>query len=174
MPSTLKRLARLGQTICLASALIILGTGIHLALSPFEAVNLLRAANSGVANLPESPVLLAAAATASLPVLLFLYCLFLLWKLFGLAGQRKLYDSDGQSILVRLGALAMITAVLGVVVRMVVALLMTSANPPGQKQLMLAIGSGEIVSLLLGILFFIFSRVLQEASALDRENKSFV
>ena len=170
----ISKLARRGQVIAIVSAMLILGYGLYLIAVPAEMEFLLKQAVPGIVTLPGKPVLFAAAIVAALPAVVLLYGLFLVWKLFGLAAKGKLYAGEGQALLTRLGWLAIIGALCGILVRAAVALLMTSANPPGQKMLVLGIDSGQILSLIVGVLFFVFARVLAEAAALARENQSFI
>ena len=53
-----------------------------------------------------------------------------------------------------------------------VALLMTSANPPGQQQLVLSVSSGDVTALVVGLLMLAFALVMQEGVRLDEDNRS--
>jgi hypothetical protein len=74
----------------------------------------------------------------------------------------------------RLGKLAVAAALVGFVTRTAVGLLMTSANPVGQKMLIIGLGSGEMIGLLVGVLVFLFASVVRDTTALAQENASFI
>jgi hypothetical protein len=80
--------------------------------------------------------------------------------IFRLFGKRQFFDPAAPRLLVRLGELAVVVAAGGIAVRTLVVLLMTSANPPGQRQLLLEIGSDEISFLVAALLFFAFALVV--------------
>lgn len=94
--------------------------------------------------------------------------------MFHLIGDGFLLDQDCQKSMVRLGRLAIASAVLGIVARTLILVLMTSNNPPGQKMLSIGIGSGEISSLIIGLLFFIFALVVKETASIAEENRSII
>ena len=170
----LKRSSLWGKVVCLIGALAILAYGAYLAAVPDEAVVLMREAVPGIVTLPSTPILLAAACLAAAPALLFLACLLVAWQVFDAAGKSALYSPRGQHLLSRLSKLALLSAVAGVLCRTVAALLLTSANPPGQKMLVIGISSGEIAAVIVALLLAIFANVVREAAALAQENKLFI
>jgi hypothetical protein len=65
-------------------------------------------------------------------------------------------------------------SLIAIVARTLVGLLMTSANPPGQKMLLIEIGSGEISSVIIAVLFFTFALLMKESAAIYAENQSII
>jgi Protein of unknown function (DUF2975) len=171
---SLQRFSRLGQWVAAGSGLLIVAYGTFLVLVPGEALYLMREAVPGIVVLPSTAVLIATALVAAIPALIFLLCLFQVWKLFGLARRGQLYSPLGQAMLGRLGKLAIAAASAGFVTRTLVALMLTHANPPGQKMLVIGIGSGEMTGLLVGLLVFLFAAVVRDATALAPENASYI
>jgi Protein of unknown function (DUF2975) len=172
--NSLQRFSTWGQWVAACSGLLIVAYGIYLVLVPEEALFIMREAVPGIVVLPSTSVLIVTAVVAALPALTFLLCLFQAWKLFGLARKGQLYTAAGQALLGRLGRLAIAAASVGFVMRTVVALLLSSANPPGQKMLVIGFGSGEMTGLLVGLLVFLFAAVVRDATALAQENATFI
>lgn len=172
--NSLQRFSLWGQWVAACSGLLIVGYGIYLLLVPAERLFLMRQAVPGIMILPSSAMLLATAFVAVIPAAMFLMCLLQAWQLFGLAGRNQLYSVSGQAVLGRLGKLAVAAASLGFVTRTIVGLMLTWANPPGQKMLMIGIGSGEMTGLLVGLLVFLFAAVVRDATALAQENATFI
>lgn len=83
-----------------------------------------------------------------------------------------LFDPAAPSLLRRIGLLAVAAAIAGVVVRMTVGPLMTSASPPGQQQLVLSVSSGDVAALVVGLLMLAFALVMREGIRLDEDNRS--
>lgn len=172
--ATLKRTSTWGKWICLSGALAIVGYGVFLACVPGEALSLMKQSVPGIVIWPSTAVLLFAGGVAALPAVLFVTCLLVAWQVFDAAGRGHLYSLQGQNVLLRLSRLAMATAVAGMVCRTATALLLSSANPPGQKMLIIGISSGEITAVLAATLLAIFASVVREATALAQENKLFI
>jgi len=109
-----------------------------------------------------------------IPVAIFVAAMWEVRRLFRLLGKSRVLDPAVPRLLVRLGRLAVAAAVAGIVVRTLVVLVMTSSNPPGQKHLVIGIGSNEFASLIIGLLLFAFALVVQESLRIVDENRSFV
>ncbi len=171
---SLRRFALWGQWIAAGSAALITAYGLYMVVNPDEALFLLHQTVPGVVILPPKPMLAATVLVAALPALLFLLCLLQVWQLFGLARRGQLYSLQSQILLGRLGKLAIAVAVTGIVSRTLVALMFSSANPPGQKMLLIGFSSSDMGSILVGLLVFLFATVVRDAMALAQENASFI
>ncbi len=170
----LKRIARIGEWICVASFLLLAGYCVFLAIQPEEAVAVLQRGIPGTLTRPSNSAMMAAAGFAVLPVLVFLYGLSQVRNLFRLIGNGEFLTSTSQILFARLGRLAIILSIIGIVCHTIVVLLMTSANPPGQKMLQIEIDSGQIASLLVATLFFTFALLMKETAAIHEENQGII
>ncbi|WP_036260423.1 DUF2975 domain-containing protein [Methylocapsa aurea] len=128
----------------------------------------------GIALAPSGNSLILPYLLSLIPVAIFVAAMWEARGLFCLLGKAEIFDSAAPRRLVRLGVLAIAAAVAGIVVRTLVVLVMTSANPAGQRHLVIGIGSDEVSSLIVGLLFLAFALVMQEAARLEDENRSFV
>jgi Protein of unknown function (DUF2975) len=172
--SRLHRIARYGEWICLFAILLIGGYLLFLVAQPAEAIAVLQRGIPGIVNLPNEAMLMLAGAVASLPALVFMYALWRAHTLFGLIGSGLFLTDTTQWLMLHLGKLAIVMSVLSIVAHTLVALILTSANPPGQQMLLLEIDSGTISSLIIAILFFTFANLMKETAAIAEENKGFI
>ncbi len=95
----------------------------------------------GVAIGPAGGSIILAGMLSLIPVALFVAAMWEARRLFRLLGKNQILDAAVPRLLVRLGGLAVAAAVASFVVRTLVGLAMTINNPPGQRQLVIAIGS---------------------------------
>jgi hypothetical protein len=170
----LKRIARYGEWICVAALLLVGGYCLFLAIQPEEALAVMQRGIPGTLTRLSNTVIYVAELVAFLPVVAFLYALWLTRKLFRLIGDGQFLAATSQKLMTRIGRLAVIFSVLSILCHTVVVLLMTSANPPGQQILMLEIDSGQISSVLIAVLFFTFSLLMKESAAIHEDNQSIV
>jgi hypothetical protein len=172
----LRRLSFWGQWVSVLSAGLIIGYAVYLAFDPAEAIYLMQTTVPGanVSTLPSKSVLLFTAAVAAVPLILFLFCLYSVWKLFSLTRKGDVFSAESTATLTTLGRYAMGCAVASLVTRALVSMLVTSANPAGQKMLAISISSADIAGVLIGMLVFLFAGIAREATALAQENQSFI
>ncbi len=111
---------------------------------------------------------------AVLPAWGFALAMWEVRRFFALLGRSAIFDRAAPRILVRLGWIAIGLSIAGVLVRTLIVLVMTSANPPGQRQLAIGISSSDIAALMMGLLFLAFALVMQEALIIEDENRGFV
>jgi Protein of unknown function (DUF2975) len=170
----LERISRYGEWVCLLGILLVGGYSLFLAAQPAEAVAVLRRGIPGIVNLPNDNMLILAGLVALLPALLFIYALWRAHNLFGLIGTGHFLSEKSQWLMVHLGRLAIVLAILNILTHTLVVLILTSANPPGQKMLLIEIDSGTISSVIIAVLFFTFSLLVKETASIVEENKSFI
>jgi hypothetical protein len=170
----LERIANTGGWICLAGIALIGGWILVLAALPNEAIAVLQRGIPGPLTLPSGDILLLAGFVAAVPALVFLFALWQARKLFELIGIGHFLSEASQGLMVRLGRLALVLAVLGIVCHSLVVLLMTSANPPGQTLLLIEFDSSQFSSIIVAVLLFTFSLLTKETAAIFEENKSFI
>jgi hypothetical protein len=110
-----------------------------------------------------------------IPATLFLLSLWCIHRLFGvIATGGTLFSPDLPPLLHRLGQLSFAGAIAGLLTPTLTGLVLTLDRPPGQRQLVIAISSGEIAALIIGILMFAFAHLMQEALILEEDNRSIV
>jgi Protein of unknown function (DUF2975) len=170
----LKRISRIGEWICIAAMVLLAGYCAFLIADPAEGIAVLQREIPGQHILPDNTVLLIAGLVALVPVLLFLYALWQARNLFRLIGRGEFLSSASQTLMLRLARMAVALSIVTVVARSLVVVLMTSANPPGQKMLIIGIGSGEIASVIIAVLFFTFALLMKESAAIHAENQSII
>jgi hypothetical protein len=170
----LKRIAAYGEWICVAALLLVAGYCVFLAARPEEALAVMQRGIPGTLTRPSDGIIYTAALLAFLPVLAFLYALWQTRNLFRLIGDGKFLEPSSQNLMARIGKLAIAFSVLSILCHTAVVLLMTSANPPGQKMLLVEIDSGQISSVLIAVLFFTFSLLMKESAAIHDDNQSII
>jgi Protein of unknown function (DUF2975) len=170
----LRRIARFAEWTALAGLALVLAYCAYLTIDRGELLAFLKKDAPLVAVEPSDAMLTLAYVISLGPVAIFAAAMWEARRFFRLFGKVQIFDPAAPRLLVRLGGLAIAGAVTAIVTRTLVVLAMTSANPPGQKQLLIGIGSGEIASVIVGLLFFAFSLVMREALRLEAENRSFL
>ena len=169
----LRSIAQIAEWLAIAGVVMGLGHVAYLALVPDALAIALRREVAGVVVEPSGPALLAAGLVSFLPAVIFAGAMWSARTLFRLLGRAAtVFDPTAPSLLKRLGLWAVAAAAAGVVVRMAVAVLMTSANPPGQQQLVLSVSSSDVTALVVGLLMLAFALVMQEGIRLDEDNRS--
>jgi hypothetical protein len=170
----LKRIASYGEWICVAAMLLLGGYCLFLALQPEEALAVLQRGVPGILTRPADHVIIAAELVALLPVLMFLYALWQTRNLFHVIGEGQFLSNAAQELMVKLGKLALSLSIIGILCHTVVAMVMTSANPPGQQLLLIEISSDQIASVLIAVLLFTFATLMKEFAAIHEDNQSII
>lgn len=169
----LRSIAHFAEWLAVAGVVMGLGYVAYLAIVPDALAIALRREVPGVVVEPSAPTLAAAGLVSLVPALIFIAAMGSARTLFRLLGRAAtVFDPAAPSLLRRIGLLAVAAAVAGVVVRMMVGLLMTSANPAGQQQLVLSVSSGDVTALVVGLLMLAFALVMREGIRLDEDNRS--
>lgn len=170
----LGRLSRVARRLNILGMLLISGYCVFLLVDREALLAYLRRDVPGEFVIPADSALWAAYALSLVPAGILIAALWQAQRFFSLLGQAHIFDLAVPRILLRLSGLAIAVAVAEIVVRTLVVLLMTSANPPGQHQVLLGISSTDIGALIGGFLFRAFALMMVEAVSLDDENRSFV
>jgi hypothetical protein len=170
----LERIARYGEWICLFGIFLVGGFCSYLFIQPDEAIAVMQRGIPGLITLPSDSMLVLAGIVAFLPALLFIYMLWRAHTLFGLIGTGHFLSAASQWLMVHLGRLSIVLAALGIIAHTLLALILTSANPPGQKILLIEIDSGTFSSVIVAVLLFTFALLMKETAAIAEENKSFI
>jgi hypothetical protein len=170
----LRLISSVAEWVALGGITLAFGYGAYLCSHPEALTAYLTKDIPGVAITPAAGSLIVAGMFSLIPVAIFVAALWEARRLFRLLGNSDGLDPAAPGLLVRLGGLAFAAAVGGIVVRTLVVLAMTIANPPGQRRLFIAIGSNEVSSLIVGLLLFAFALLAQEFLRLESENRSII
>ena len=172
--SKLRRIAHVAEWVALGGMALVVAYSAYLWSNETALTAYLQRDIPGITIAPGGGAVILAGVVSLMPVAIFVAAMWAVRSLFLLFGRSQIFDPAAPRLLVRLGGLAIAAAVAGIVVRTLVILIMTSANPPGQRQLVIEIGSNEISSLVAGLLFLAFALVVQESLRIQDENRSFV
>lgn len=118
---------------------------------------------------------LALGALATLPaVACSLWLLMRLWQLFGEYLVGRIFSPLALQALRGTARALLLGAVLAPLQRTALALAFTLGNPPGQRMLVLGLGSSDLVPLLTGAVLLAITSVMAVAARQADENASFV
>ena len=161
--------------IALGAIVLVVGYEGFLALdrAAMRAEMLAKAPADTARNASDGAVLVAW-LIALVPTGIFLAAMWQVRRLFRLLASAPLFHPALPGLLRSLGGLAIAGTVAGFLARTLTVLALTLGNPPGQRQLTIGLGSDEITSLIVGLLFFAFALVMQEALRLEEDNRSIV
>lgn len=170
----LHRLSRFAEQLALAGiALVVIYCG-YLLFDHDALLSYLRRNVSETIVVPSNDRLWLAYGLSLIPAGVFVVTMWETRRFFVLLGNSRLFDRGAPRVLVRLGYLAITIATVEIIVHTLVVLVMTSANPPGHRLLVIGISSTDLASLIVGLLFLAFALVMQETLRLEDENRSFV
>lgn len=121
------------------------------------------------------PMLRSWALALALPnVALGLFALWQAWHLFSAYGRGVVFGPQASARLRVLGRCFVGAAVLRPATHTALMLVLTWHNPPGKRQLVLAVSSDDYLCLLFGGLLLAVSWAMAEARRLEQENAGFV
>ena len=173
-PEKISRLCRSAEMITLAAIAVIILYGAYLVFDPSALPAVLSAGTPGLVSTPPGWAVAVAAALLALLAGIFIAGMWEVRRLFRLLASGSLGDAAFGRVLRKLGWLAITGGIASILIRTATALLMSVANPPGQKILLIEISSGQIASLIMGLLFFMFTHVFAEVARIDEDNKSII
>ena len=127
------------------------------------------------ANLPlDPPNQFFAAAIMAVPVGVMVWGLWHVRALFRDFAQGRAFSEGASRHLQQFGVSVLIQGALGPVTATALVLVLTLANPPGQRLLVLAISGNDYFALIVGGALFAIAVVMREAARLADENAGFV
>lgn len=170
----LRRISHIAEWIALGAIALVLSYCVYSWWSEVAQAAFLKRDVPGLVIPPTAGVARLAYWISILPAGIFALAMWEARQLFRLFGTGNVFGRATPRHLLRLGFLAIAAAIAGMIVRALVILLMTSANPPGQQHLVLRIGSNELAALVAGLLFLAFALVMQEALRIEEDNLSIV
>ena len=125
------------------------------------------------AELPIFPRI-AALLIGLLPFAVALWTVWQMRQLFGGYAQGQVFTQTAAQNILRIGWGAVIVALANILTHPVQAVLLTSANPPGEKLISVQFGSADIGFLLAGGLLLVIGWVLSAASDLAQDNAAII
>jgi hypothetical protein len=97
-----------------------------------------------------------------------------LWTLFGGYARGQIFSLAAALRLRRLGLAVMSLFVARPLTTALLSAVVTSNAPPGQRHVVLSLGSDDYFCLLMGVVLLAIARVMREAARLAQENAEFV
>lgn len=170
----LRQISRVAEWIALSGIALIVTYSAYLCWDRAALTDLLERDVPGVAIPASYGATAFACGLSFIPCVIFVVAMWEARQLFRLLGANHIFSPATPRHLVRLGALAFMAAVAGIIVRTLVVLLLTSSNPSGERHLVIGVGSNEIAALVAGLLFLAFALVMQEALRIENDNRSIV
>lgn len=117
---------------------------------------------------------LLAALIAAVPLVLVVYGLWHIRELFRLYARRHYFTIDGAKHLQRFGAALLLAAPAGILTRSIVSVLLTMNNTPGERQLVVQMGSNDYFLIVVGGLVLSVGWVMREAARMQHELRQIV
>lgn len=109
-----------------------------------------------------------------IPVGLWLVALWHLWKLFACYGRQQVFTLAAVSHLRRFSWAFLALAAAEPLSRALMSVAISWDNPPGQRQLMLTLGSNDYQLLLCAAVFVTVAHVMAQALQVAEENQQFI
>ncbi len=119
-------------------------------------------------NLPLSSLLLAITVSA-IPTGIILYAFIKLRNLFSLYHKGVIFSVANADCYRSLGYALIYWAFSKLAFVPLISIVLTAHNPPGQKSLVLSIGSADMANILIGSIVLLISWVMHEASLMEEE-----
>jgi hypothetical protein len=113
-------------------------------------------------------------AVTLLPVGLGLALLWQLWSLFGEYLRGDVFGTRALACFRRFAALLFALSLAQPLAQALMSIAVSWDNPPGQRQLLVSIGSNDYALVLGALVFMAIARVMTEAARVAEENEGFV
>lgn len=144
----------------------------------FDGAMLARAAVALTGGATQFPLAGAARwgfwALLALPLLLFLAGLWQVRRLFESYARGQIFTLAAARTIRRAGVIALAIVPVQILVNTLSVLLLTAANPPGQRQLAIGVSSTELAVVVIGMTLIVMGWVMGEAVRISDENSQFV
>lgn len=118
-------------------------------------------------------LILAAAITISASML-GVYALWQLRSLFALFSQGVVFSSETTRRLNLFGIALLASTLLRPIVTTILSVVLTWGNPPGQRSVVVSLGSSDFMLLVFATTFLVITWVFREGQRLSQENAEFV
>jgi len=116
----------------------------------------------------------AGGATASAITLVGVWMLSALWRLFGLYRQGRIFEAENVRALHHFGIGLIAFSLTSIVGSTILILILTATAPVGQRILSIGIEGGQVVSVILGSVFLVIARVMDEGRLLREDQATIV
>ncbi len=120
------------------------------------------------------PILVAGGMLNMLPGVIAMYGFWHLRQLFGLFLEDRYFDREAIQHVRRFAAAALAYGFAAPVSRILITLVVSLTNPPGERILRLTISSDDLVIIFLSAVFFLIARIWDKAREIDHENAQIV
>lgn len=176
----LRRLSRWVRGLTLFAAPLLIAAPVLLLTAPEALVNMGFSEMSGLklSYLAQGGLTLAVrwrmAAVTLLPVGLGLALLWQLWSLFGEYLRGDVFGSRALTCLRRFATLLFALSLAQPLAEALMSIAISWDNPPGQRQVLVAISSDNYALVLGALVFMAIARVMTEAARVAEENEGFV
>lgn len=120
------------------------------------------------------PALFAGFAISMIPGGVAMFAVWRLRRLFSLYAQGQIFTADNSRCLKHFAMAVMAMAIAKPIATSLLSVVLTLANPPGQRMLMLRFGSPELTILFIGGVFLIIAWVMEEGRAMAEEQAQIV
>lgn len=174
LPPSLPRMVRIVQGLCLLGALVLIAVPPWVWSSP-ELVHQFAPEIAGVHEpTVDTRARALGAALSLLPVGVGLYALWQLWGLFAEYGRGRVFGRVALDRLRRFAWALLAAALLAPLLRSAMSVVLTLANPPGQRMLVVSLSWHDYMAVLLAAVLIAIATVMAEAVRLAEENEGFV
>lgn len=173
----LKRLSRLLYRFSIALIVVLVGAGLYVAwLGLTDPAELVKNHPGAVQNpaLISHSVRIAAIALAWATLGLMIHAVVSLTRMFALFSAGRVFDTDAARWMRRAGLSLFALAIFSTISRTLTILLLSLANPPGERQLAIGLEGMQLLSIFLAGVFVLVAHALVLGSEIERENRSFV
>jgi hypothetical protein len=123
---------------------------------------------------PNRETLFGAMLVAAIPNCLLLYGLWTSSRFFGLVQAGHLLDAKCQGALTRLARISFAWAVTNAFSRSLLTFILTSSNPPGQRILTIGLSFADFISLIIAILFLMFSHLQKQMVEFSEDSENII
>ncbi len=114
------------------------------------------------------------AALSLAPTLLWWLLAQRRWALFGLYGRGQALTAQAQRLLQQVALVLLASALLGPLYRAALSVVLTLANPPGQRHLVVGLSGDDYLWALVSATLLAVATVMRQAVAAADENRAFV
>ena len=173
----LKRLSRTLYGFSVALIVVLLVAGVVLTVMIVIDTTVVSQLYPGIAGDPalvSMPVSMASLALGWITLGLMVYAIVCLMRMFALFGGGRVFDPQAAFWMRRAGVMLLVLAVWSTVSRTLTILLLSLANPAGERQLSITLEGAQLLSVFVAGVFVLVAHALVLGSEIERENRSFV
>lgn len=173
----LKRFSRILFRFSIALIIVLAGAGFYIAGVALTDPAGLAKNYPGAVHDPATVALSARIATTALvwaAIGLMIHAVVSLMRMFALFADGRVFDPAAARWMRRAGLSLFALALFSTVSRTLIILLLSLANPPGERQLAIGVEGMQLLSIFVAGVFVLVAHVLVLGSEIEQENRSFV